>query len=136
MQELPTTHTTDAGQIRALASDGKRIVAYLIDLAPVILLGLISREIGTVLGLIYMVVRDGLPFLDGQSIGKRVMNIRAVTLDGASLANNWGPAIIRNIVLLIPFFPLVELVVLLTNKDKQRLGDQFAKTMVIVNTPA
>ncbi|TAE50427.1 MAG: RDD family protein [Bacteroidetes bacterium] len=136
MQELPTTHAADAGQLRVLASDGKRIVAYLIDLAPVILLGLISREIGTVLGLIYMVVRDGLPFLDGQSIGKRVMNIRAVTLDGASLANNWGPAIIRNIVLLIPFFPLVELVVLLTNKDKQRLGDQFAKTMVIVSTPA
>ena len=59
------------------------------------------------------------------------MNIRAVTEDGLPLTNNWGPAIIRNIVLLIPIFPLIELIVLLTNDKKQRLGDQWAKTRVV-----
>lgn len=47
-----------------------------------------------------------------------------------------GPAfrrsgVIRNIVLWIPFFPLVELIVLLSNNNGLRLGDQWAKTKVI-----
>ena len=112
------------------ASDGSRIIAYLIDAILVVLVSLVP-VIGMIAGLAYFITRDALPFLDGQSIGKKAMNIRAVTEDGQPLTNNWGPVIIRNIVLAIPFFPLIELIVMLTNERKQRLGDQWAKTRVV-----
>ena len=69
-----------------------------------------------------------------ERIGKKVVKIKAVTEDGRSLSGNWGPGIIRNVVLFIPFFPIIELIVLATNKEKpmRRLGDQWAKTKVIV----
>ena len=112
------------------ADNGSRILAYLID---VIMMGLMSLVpiAGFIAAIAYGLTRDSLPFLDGQSIGKKAMNIRALSEDGQPLTNNWGPGIIRNIVLWIPFFPLVELIVLLTNEKGLRLGDQWAKTMVV-----
>jgi uncharacterized RDD family membrane protein YckC len=89
--------------------------------------------------LAFILTRDGLPFLNGQSPGKTAMKIKAVTVDGKSLAGNWQPAVIRNAVLLIPLFPVVELVVLLTREDKPdqgiRLGDEWAKTRVVKADP-
>lgn len=115
---------------QTVASDGNRIIAYLIDVAVVVALAFIP-VLGWIVGAAYMLTRDGLPFLDGQSIGKKAMKIRAVSEDGMPLTNNWGPVVIRNIVLWIPFFPLIELIVMLTNPQKLRLGDQWAKTKVI-----
>ncbi|MEO6038438.1 MAG: RDD family protein [Saprospiraceae bacterium] len=112
------------------ASDGNRIVAYLIDALITGVLCIVPF-VGWIAGIAYFLTRDGLPFLDGQSVGKKAMNIRAVTEDGQALTNNWGPELIRNVVLLIPIFPLIELIVLLTNDKKQRLGDQWAKTRVV-----
>ena len=87
----------------------------------------------------YMLTRDSLPFLDGQSVGKKAVGTRAETLDGASLSGNWQPGLIRNAVLLIPLFAIVELVVLVTREDKpeagRRLGDEWAKTRVVKVTP-
>lgn len=113
-----------------IADNGNRIVAYLID---VIIMG--AMAIVPIAGWIacagYALTRDSLPFLDGQSIGKKAMGLRAVTEDGQPLTNNWGPGIIRNVVLFIPVFPLIELIVLLSNNNGLRLGDQWAKTKVI-----
>ena len=89
--------------------------------------------------LAFILMRDGLPFLNGQSPGKSAMKIKAVTTDGQSLAGNWQPALVRNAVLLIPLFGLVELVVLLTREDKPeqgiRLGDEWGKTRVVFANP-
>ena len=112
------------------ASDGSRIVAYLIDVLIMVVVSIIPI-LGFIVVIAYSLTRDALPFLDGQSIGKKVMKLRAVTEDGRPLTNNWGPAIIRNVVLFIPFFPIGELIVMLTNANKQRLGDQWAKTRVV-----
>ncbi|MEZ4775370.1 MAG: RDD family protein [Bacteroidia bacterium] len=122
--------TTTVGT-QQIASAGQRIGAYLID---AILMGVVAviPILGFFIVIAYGLTRDSLPFLDGQSVGKKVLKLRAVTEDGQSLSGNWGPGIIRNIVLMIPFFPIVELVVLLTGKDGKRLGDQWAKTKVIV----
>lgn len=122
--------TTTVGT-QQIASAGQRIGAYLID---AILMGVVAviPILGFFIVIAYALTRDSLPFLDGQSVGKKVLKLRAVTEDGQSLSGNWGPGIIRNIVLMIPFFPIVELVVLLTNQDVKRLGDQWAKTKVIV----
>ena len=114
------------------ATIGNRILAVIID-------GLIAGVcyivpvIGVLLGMAYMITRDALPFLDGQSIGKKAMKLRAVSAEtGKPLTNDWGPCVIRNIVLYIPFFSIVELIILLNNKEGQRLGDQWAKTKVVL----
>ena len=124
----------------AEAEIGARIGAYLIDvviaIAAAVVVGMVSSKLGNLVTFGYLLTRDALPFLDGQSIGKKAMKIRAVTEDGKSLSGNWNPGLVRNAVMLIPFFQLVELIVLLTGKGKpnenRRLGDQWAKTKVIV----
>jgi uncharacterized RDD family membrane protein YckC len=123
--------TSPLTERRMVASDGNRIVAYLIDVVLVAVVSIVPF-VGWIAGLAYLLTRDALPFLDGQSIGKKVMKLRAVSAeDDQPLTNNWGPSIIRNIVLFIPLFPIVELIVLLTNDQKLRLGDQWAKTRVV-----
>lgn len=126
LDQPSSTTTTD----ERIASDGNRIIAYIIDAVITGALCIVPL-VGWIVGIAYYLTRDALPFLDGQSVGKKAMKLRAVTEDGQPLTNNWGPALIRNVVLLIPFFPLVELIVMLTNPGKRRLGDQWAKTKVI-----
>jgi uncharacterized RDD family membrane protein YckC len=92
-------------------------------------------NIGTLAAMAYLLTKDSLPFLNGQSIGKRAMKIQAVTMDGKSLSGNWQPGVIRNVSLVIPLVLLVELIVLLTRRDNPgpllRLGDEWGKTKVI-----
>jgi uncharacterized RDD family membrane protein YckC len=121
-----------------------RIIAVLIDM--VVMVGLqmsvawilpdFASKIAWLVGLAYLVTRDSLPFLGGQSVGKKAMKLKVVTQQGASLVNNWEAALIRNAVLAIPLFGLVEVIILLTREDKPerglRLGDEWAKTKVIV----
>ncbi len=89
--------------------------------------------IGSLASTAYFLTRDSLPFLQGQSIGKKAMRIKAVTLDGQSLAGNWRAGIVRNVFMLI--WP-VELFILWSRNEKggamRRLGDDYAKTKVIV----
>lgn len=88
----------------------------------------------------YLVLRDSLPFLDCQSIGKRVMKIRVLTQAGESLGGDWKTSLIRNAIMAVPPVALIELVVLLTREDTAqagcRLGDEWAKTKVIIDAPA
>ena len=100
----------------------------------------VARFLAWLAGMAYLVTRDSLPFLGGQSVGKKAMKLQAVTQQGASLVNNWEAALIRNGVLAIPLFAFVEVIILLTREDKPerglRLGDEWSKTKVIVATPA
>ena len=127
---METIETNETHMEFERASDGDRIIAFLIDGLIIFALAFVPM-IGWLAGMAYSVLKDGLPFLDGQSVGKKVMKIRAVTEHGEDLTNNWGPAVVRNVVFMIPFFPIVELIVMLTNEDRLRLGDQWAKTQVI-----
>ncbi|MCP5538040.1 MAG: RDD family protein [Akkermansiaceae bacterium] len=132
----------------AQASLGQRAGAYLIDIGVMIglsivisgIVGFALPKIGTLLSLVswaYLLFRDCIPFLDGRSVGKKLLGLRAVTTDGASLSGNWSPGLIRNAVLFIPFFPLVEFIILCTKQDAPegllRLGDQWAGTKVIID---
>jgi uncharacterized RDD family membrane protein YckC len=125
----PSPEAPVAGE---MAPVGKRVLAFIID-------GLIAMAcsivpiVGPLAGMAYGLTRDSLPFLDGQSIGKKALKLRAVHAEtGLPLTNDWGPSLIRNIVLWIPFFALVELIVLITNDENRRLGDQWGKTKVIL----
>ena len=137
----PAAEDDEAG---GLAPFNARIVAAVIDLvvasglqmsAVWILPGFASRA-AWLLGIAYVVTRDSLPFLDGQSVGKKAMKLKVVTTDDKPLTGNWEAALIRNGVLIIPFFVLIELFILLSREEKPgrglRLGDEWAKTRVIV----
>lgn len=135
-----TTTTTEANSFSGTEADvGKRAAAALIDSLVAIAAGyavsMISGSLFYPAFIGYMLTRDSLPFLDGQSIGKKVLNTRAVTETGESLSGNWNPGIIRNVPMIIPVFPLVEFILLLANKDKpgglRRFGDQWGKTKVV-----
>lgn len=84
----------------------------------------------------YWVTRDSLPFLEGQSLGKKVAKLKVVKETGGDLVNDWQNALLRNVLLIIPFGGLVELIVLLVRQGKpdagKRLGDDWAKTKVVV----
>jgi uncharacterized RDD family membrane protein YckC len=131
------------------ADVGKRLVAVLIDAILTMIVGVIPI-IGGLIGAVYMLVRDGLEleFMDRRSIGKKLMKLRPVRLDGgpmdigASVKRNFpfaiGPAIMIIPILgwvIAPFIALtigvIELVLVLTADDGRRLGDKFADTKVI-----
>ena len=122
---------------------GSRIVAGIVDVLIAALLagilGKLSTSVGWLASIGYLLVKDSLPFLDGQSIGKKIVKTKAVTEDGASLAGNWTAGVTRNASICIVLLSWVELVVLLINKDEptglRRLGDQWAKTKVITWPP-
>lgn len=99
----------------------------------------IDSKLGFLLNVGYLLTRDCLPFLGGQSVGKKAMGLMTVTADGKSLVGNWQPGLIRNAVLLIPLFPLIEVFILLTREDKpergRRLGDEWAATKVVIHKP-
>lgn len=128
-QEQQETSQPDLSNQPA-ADPGTRILAALIDFVIISIVGFIPA-VGWILGLAYLLTRDGLPFLQGQSIGKRLLNIQAVDENGKPLLDNWGPELVRNVVLIIPFFPIVELIILLVNEENLRLGDQWGKTKVV-----
>lgn len=128
-----------------LAPFNPRVVAVIIDslvglgvtLACIWILPGLLEWIGQLAGLAYFVTRDSLPFLGGQSVGKKAMKLKVTTLEGVSLVGNWNASLIRNGILLIPFVALVELYILLTRENGpdrgRRLGDEWAKTKVIVD---
>lgn len=135
-QPPAVTTTTNAG---GEASLGQRIGAALIDVLLALVVGYAANRVfgglGFALQLGYLLTRDSLPFLDGQSIGKKALKLRAVTEDGKSLSGNWNAGLLRNVSMAIPFLPLVELIIMLVNNGKpgglRRLGDQWAKTKVV-----
>jgi uncharacterized RDD family membrane protein YckC len=150
-QANPSTHQVDAdddgesevGIEGSAVSFNTRITAAVIDLAVALGIGIglslilpaFADRLAWLCGMAYLVTRDSLPFLKGQSVGKKAMKIKVVTSAGESLVKNWSVALIRNGILLIPLFPLIELYLLLTREGMPeggaRLGDEWAKTKVI-----
>jgi uncharacterized RDD family membrane protein YckC len=134
---------------------GKRFIAALID---GLLAGVVSFVpfIGGIVGGAYMLVRDGLDldFAKRRSIGKQLMKLRPVRLDGqamnleTSLKRNlplcigyvgsifmiipllgWAIAIILGLVGVV--VAVIEVIKVLTDPEGRRFGDVFAGTKVI-----
>lgn len=139
--DVPVTPTevppTEISANAEEASLGQRIGATLIDMViflPLIIIPLLNLLVFPAT-FVYLLLRDSLPFLDGQSIGKKMLKLRAVTEDGKPLTGDYSPGVLRNISAAIGILALVELIIMIANKDKpggiRRLGDQWAKTKVI-----
>ncbi len=134
---------------RSKADLGKRFFAALIDGA---LAGIVSfvPVIGGLIGAAYMLVRDGLDvdFMDGRSIGKKIMKLRPVRISGEMM--DIGTSVKRNlpfaigpVIMIIPILGwlvgpvvalaigLVEAILVLTDAEGRRVGDKLAETMVV-----
>ena len=129
----------------AKAEVGTRLIAALIDAVLQWVVGLIPI-VGGLIGAAYMLLRDGLP--DGQSLGKKVMKLRVVTLDGKKA--DYVASCKRNVIFAIPsiitIIPIVgwiiggilgvvvavvEIVGVFNDPKGQSLGDKWANTQVI-----
>ncbi len=131
----------------APAPFGTRFLAALIDAFVAGGLAIIFTRVPWVGGLLsslaalsYLVTRDSLPFLKGQSIGKKAFGLMVVKGDGKPITEDWKSGLIRNAILLIPCAgPLIEIIVLITRDDKAgrgtRLGDDWAGTRVLIHKP-
>jgi uncharacterized RDD family membrane protein YckC len=134
---------------------GKRIIAAIIDAVVGAVLGMIP-VIGWLIGSAYWLVRDGLDvdFMKQRSLGKKVMKLRPVRLDGGpmnietSIRRNWPFAIggIAAFIMIIPVLGwilgallaliglgvgIVEIVLVITDPEGRRLGDKTAATKVV-----
>ncbi|MBK3519784.1 RDD family protein [Carboxylicivirga marina] len=108
----------------------ERLLAGIIDVSIVLGLSLFPR-IGWIFGLIYFLFKDSLPFLKGQSFGRRLFKIKVVSnADDQSLVTTPDKALIRQIVFLVPLLNLVEIFYFLFKKE--RLGAIWTSTKVIM----
>lgn len=68
----------------------------------------------------------------GGTLGKMLLGIRVVTVDGTSIS--WGASIIRNLLRIIdilPFAYILGAILTWTSPFKQRFGDRIAHTVVV-----
>lgn len=120
-----------------------RFIAKLIDLFIVVAAGEIAPPVGFLSGLVYILIADG--FAGGKSIGKRLVGLQTMRLDGRHTAG-FRESIIRNLPLggaqiayAVPYVGwLVALAVLafesfliIGNEQGRRLGDEVARTHVL-----
>ena len=68
----------------------------------------------------------------GATLGKRLVGIKVVRLEGDAPIDMQA-SIVRNVLRLVDglFFYLVAAIAVIASKDKQRLGDMVAKTVVV-----
>jgi len=129
----------------------KRFVAYLIDAILAAVVSLIPVVGGLVAGT-YMLLRDGLDFMQNRSLGKMAVNLKPIVVEtGAncdlqtSIKRNWPFAIghflvaipvigwIFAVLLCIPLliYVIIEAVLVFTDEKGLRFGDKMAGTQVI-----
>ena len=132
-----------------LAGTVSRFLAWIVDAGVMLaayqvvrtfmgVLGIISSDVSmAVATLTFFVVRTGYAiamewFWQGQTIGKRVLGLRVMDMNGLRLQPS--QIIIRNLLRAVdslPLFYLVGGIVCLANRDGQRLGDLAANTIVV-----
>jgi uncharacterized RDD family membrane protein YckC len=147
MNEEPAASTSSAprGNIT-----GSRIVAAFID---IILLGVVFAVLAALFGdtnsgdegfsvnlsgapgivyfLIVLAYYLGLETMYGQTLGKKVMGLRVVAIDGPLTLGKVAIRTVLRIVDGLPFLYLLGLIVVAVSKQNQRIGDMAAGTLVV-----
>lgn len=109
----------------------ERIMAGLVDIVIAVLISLFPK-IGWMFGVIYLLAKDSLSFLNGQSFGKKIFNLRTIALPHYASLSGWPEkSIIRGLVQIIPVLNIIDLYFLITHKV--RIADKWAETRVIRN---
>jgi uncharacterized RDD family membrane protein YckC len=125
-----------------------RAVAGLVDLLLIIGLARLPDVIGFLSAAGYILIRDGL--FDRRSIGKKLIGLRVVSLEGSGPASTYRDSIIRNVPLVLAYFlflipyagwvfgPLAlgtECLIAIGDKTGMRIGDMLARTQVVQEVP-
>jgi len=107
----------------SVASIGRRLLALLLDwlLCTVIALAVFHSRWWTLP--IFAVETYLLTALTGFTVGKRILSIRVVRIDGRPVGLGW--ALVRTVLLLLVVPPLI------TDRDLRGLHDRAANTIVI-----
>jgi uncharacterized RDD family membrane protein YckC len=128
---------------------GRRIVQFIIDAIIVgIVAGVLSRLLsggGTGLRVVYIILDVAwtfsywtlLPYLrSGQTVGMQVMGLRVISRDGGPpRLSQFGRRTIL-LVLFVPLSLLVGFITMMCSPYRQRVGDHWAKTVVVSSQPA
>lgn len=153
--DLPHENDETLALSTGKADTGKRIVAAVIDCIVAAILNSVPT-IGGLVSAAYWLLRDGLDisFMDRRSIGKKVMKLRPIRLDGrpmdieTSARRNWmfalggvvwflkyifilGWLLIGPVLLAALALGVYELYRVLTDPEGRRLGDAMAGTKVV-----
>lgn len=149
--EIITVHTTQNIDIDyEIGGLGERIVAYIIDLGIFVALSIIGGILAanvlsnTGISIYFIIVGVMLLFYDlvcevffnGQSIGKLVMKIRVISLDGTR--PRFSQYLLRWLFRIVDFTLtswLGGLICIILTDNGQRIGDIVAGTVVIRTTP-
>jgi uncharacterized RDD family membrane protein YckC len=154
--QTDNTPMSNQGSTTSAKADlAKRFVAVLID---GVIAGVLSfvPMVGGLVGAAYILLRDGFEFdfMDGRSLGKKLMKLRPVKNDGSKMTledsakRNW-PLMFSALVSVLLFIPVIgwilipiviiasvvisviELVSVLNDSEGRRWGDKLANTKVI-----
>jgi uncharacterized RDD family membrane protein YckC len=125
-----------------------RAVAGLVDLLLIIGLARLPDVIGFLSAAGYILVRDGL--FDRQSIGKKLIGLRVLSLEDSGPAATYRNSIIRNVPIVLAYFlflipyagwilcPIalgMEGLAALGDRQGMRVGDMLARTQVVLEAP-
>lgn len=81
-----------------------------------------------VVAIMYVLFKDS--FFQGQSFLKMALCLRVVDVN-SRIKCRWWQSLVRNLIFLVTFSPLIELVVLYSNSERRRIGDYLAGTVVV-----
>lgn len=108
-----------------------RVGSGVIDIFILLILTYFIPILGALIGVAYYLFKDALPFLNGQSIGKKVFRIAVQNrFDNSAITNEFGLSFTRSIPVLIPILNVIELMLIFSKK--RRFGDQWAETFVVM----
>jgi uncharacterized RDD family membrane protein YckC len=155
MQTIKITTSQNIDIDYEIAGLGERILARLIDLGIFFLIFVLGIFIGSITELfqnsgvgsvILLTIYATLfvfydlifeTFMNGQSIGKRIMKIKVISLDGAQ--PRFGQYLLRWLFRIVDFLIIepgaIALVVAAISEKPQRIGDMVAGTMLIRTSP-
>jgi len=134
--QYPQSVIVESGvdQLVLPASIAQRFAAGAVDIVITFSCIYLIPIIGALLSVAYYLNKDALPFLKGQSVGKKLFQIRVITKDDhSSIEGSYSISILRSITIFIPLFNFFETVVLLVGQD--RFGDKWAGTIVVKDNP-
>ncbi len=124
-----------------------RIVAKGLDFLLVIAVVEVIPKIGFYIGALYLLAGDS--FFDRRSIGKRLLGLKVLSIKEEGKSSPIKDSILRNITvffsLLLWAIPLIgwiflaaiiiiEVIIMMGNEEKMRIGDEIAGTIVIEAT--